>query len=67
MCPAELLPGRLLMQLRAQTNGGSTTQPEQLLAPPLPLPDGLPRLPLRLLETRLGLTDFATPPVTSAA
>ena len=67
MCPAELLPGRLLMQLKAQTNGGSTAPPEQQPAPPLPLPDGLPRLPLRLLETRLGLTDFAAPPVTSAA
>ena len=67
MCPAELLPGQLLMQLKAQTSGSSTAPPEQQLAPPLPLPDGLPRLPLRLLETRLGLTDFATPSVTSAA
>ncbi len=61
MCPAELLPGALVRTL-ALTPTGQSPDSLTLSAPSLAVPPiAQHRVPLRLLLTRLGLTDYAEP------
>ena len=64
MCPAELLPGALVQTLAlAQSGQSPSPDPRKLSTPSPALPAAPPiaqqRVPLRLLLTRLGLTDYA--------
>lgn len=64
MCPAELLPGALIQTLALIPSGQSPSPDSRKLSTPSPAPPSVPppvqqRVPLRLLLTRLGLTDYA--------